>query len=168
MQCVSFEIASFDNLEVTFATLRPKDANSPQFVIILCAVYSPPRSRKKTKLVDFISNTFHFLKATKYSSAYFALGGDINDLKVELLLDISPKFKQIVNLPTRGKKTLSVIVTDLWDHFQDPIILPPLQPDVDWVGKPSDHSVPFALTYNDRRKMRKMRLHLFKIVFFAV
>ena len=34
-----------DNLEVTFATLRPKDVNSPQFVIILCAVYSPPNSR---------------------------------------------------------------------------------------------------------------------------
>ena len=41
-----------DNLEVPFATLRPKDVNSPQFVIILCAVYSPPRSRKKSKMVD--------------------------------------------------------------------------------------------------------------------
>ena len=46
-----------DNLEVTFAALRPKAVESPQFVIILCAVYSPPRSRKKAKLVDFISNT---------------------------------------------------------------------------------------------------------------
>ena len=35
-----------DNLEVTFATLRPKEPQSPQFLIILCAVYSPPRSRK--------------------------------------------------------------------------------------------------------------------------
>ena len=36
-----------DNLEVTFATLQPKSKESPQFTIILCAVYSPPNSRKK-------------------------------------------------------------------------------------------------------------------------
>ena len=80
------KIDNHDNLEVTFATLRPKDENSPQFVSILCAVYSPPKSRKKSKLIDFISNTYHHLKSTKYSSAFFALGGDINDLKVEHLL----------------------------------------------------------------------------------
>ena len=144
-----------DNLEVTFATLRPKSERSPQFIIILCAVYSPPNSRKKTKLVDFISESYHFLKSTKYPSAYFALGGDINDLKVDLLLDISPKFTQIVTRPTRGLKTLSVIVTDLSEFYQTPTILPPIQPDVPGVGKPSDHSVPFATTYLDRAKPRE-------------
>ena len=39
---------------------------SPQFVIIMCAVYSPPRSKIKSKLIDFISNTYNYLKSTKY------------------------------------------------------------------------------------------------------
>ena len=149
-----------DNLEVTFATLQPKSKESPQFTIILCAVYSPPNSRKKTKLVDFISETYNKLKATKYPSAFFALGGDINDLKVEQLLNISPKFSQLVNRPTRGQKILSVIVTDLGDFFQEPIILPPLQPDTPGIGKPSDHSVPLATTYTDRTKPKKTRYTL--------
>ena len=144
-----------DNLEVTFAVLRPKDVQSPQFVIILCAIYSPPNSRKKSKLIDFISNNYNQLKSSKYPSAYFCLGGDINDLKIDLLLNISPKFRQIVKLPTRGTKILDVIVTDLWEFYQEPIILPPLLPDVIGVGSPSDHSVPFAQKYTDRRILRK-------------
>ena len=152
-----------DNLEVTFATLRPKDDNSPKFVIILCAVYSPPQSRKKSKLIDFISNTYHHLKSTKYSSAFFALGGDINDLKVEHLLNISPMFRQLVSLPTRGSKTLSVVVTDSWDRYQDPEILPALQPDILGIGKPSDHNVPFAKTYTDRRTSKKKN-YSFKVI----
>ena len=36
------KLSNPDNLEVTFATLRPKSESSPKFVIILCAVYSPP------------------------------------------------------------------------------------------------------------------------------
>ena len=149
-----------DNLEVTFAALRPKAVESPQFVIILCAVYSPPRSRKKAKLVDFISNTYNYLKSTKFPSAYFSLGGDINDLNPELLINISPKFRQIVTLPTRGKKTLSVIITDLGEYYQCPEILPPLQPDVLGRGKPSDHNTPYARTFLDRSKPRTQNFTL--------
>ena len=139
-----------NNLEVTFATARPKSTQSPQFTIILCAVYSPPRSRKKSKLIDFISNTYNYLKSSKYPSAFFALGGDINDLKIDLLLNISPSFRQIVTQPTRGNKILSVIVTDLWEYYQCPEILPPLKPDIEGCGKPSDHSAPYARVYLDR------------------
>ena len=40
-----------DNLEVTFATLRPRSETSPKFVIILCAVYSPPTAGKNLSLL---------------------------------------------------------------------------------------------------------------------
>lgn len=122
----------------------------PNSFIIVCAVYSPPRSTKKSKLIDFISNTYHYLKSSKFPSAYFALGGDINDLRVDKLLDISPLFNQIVTSATRGTKILSVIVTDLWDYYHTPEILPPLQPDKLGAGKPSDHSAPFARACTDR------------------
>ena len=148
------KLSNPDNLEVIFATLRPKSVNSPKYVIILCAVYSIPQSTKKSKLINFISETYHHPKSSKYHSAYFALGGDINDLKVDLLLNISPKFHQIVKNFTRESKILSVIITDLTEYYQTPIILPPLQPDVMGVGKPSDHSVPNAIKYLDRGKPR--------------
>ena len=50
---------------------------------------------------------------------------------------------------------MSVIVTDLWEYYQEPIILPPLLPDVAGVGNPSDHNVPFAKRYTDRTILRK-------------
>ena len=149
-----------DNLEVTFATIRPKSENSPQFTLILCAVYSPPRSRKKSKLIDYISDTYHFLKSSKYPSAYFALGGDVNDLNVDLLLNISASFRQIVTLPTRGDKILSIIVTDLWKYYTTPEILPPLNPDIPGRGKPSDHSCPYARTYLDRSRPKEKNYDL--------
>ena len=62
------------------------------------------------------------MKSTKYPSAYFLLGGDINDLNVNLLLNILSKFSQIVPRLTRGSKTLSVIVTDLSEYYQNPEI----------------------------------------------
>ena len=36
------------NLKVTFASLRPKSEFSLKFNIFVCALYSPPRSRKKS------------------------------------------------------------------------------------------------------------------------
>ena len=71
------KVANPDNLEVTFATMRPKSEHAPSFTIILCALYSPPRSRKKSKLIDHISQTYHELKM-KYPSAFFLLSGDVN------------------------------------------------------------------------------------------
>ena len=65
-----------DNLEVTFGILRPKAEGGNHIVIILCAVYSPPRSKKKPKLVSFITTIYHQLK-NKYQDAFFILGGDM-------------------------------------------------------------------------------------------
>ena len=65
-------------------------------------------------------------------------------------------FKQIVNLATRGSKTLSVIVTDLSDFSKNPIIFPPLQPDVLGVGKPSGHCVSFAKTLHGTNTQKKV------------
>ena len=55
---------------------------------------------------------------------------------------------------------MSVIVTDLWKHYHEPEILPALQPDILGIGKPSDHNVPFAKTYTDRRQKKKKNYSL--------
>ena len=150
------------NLEVTFATLRPKSKFAPKFMIIVCSVYSPPRSRKKTILIDFIAENYNCLK-TKYPSAFFLLGGDINCLKTDQLLTISPAFRQIVTKPTRQGKILSVIITDLHSHYQEPVILPPLKTDILGVGKPSDHSAPYTQPYTDTSRPRR-KTFSFKII----
>ena len=125
------------------AILKPKQSNSLDFTMILFSVYSPPRSTKKSKLINYISMMYHRMKL-KYPSAYFGLGGDINDLDISRVLSISPKFRQIVTLPTRKDKILSVIITDLSSHYDTPTILAPVDPDIPGVGKHSDHSTPFA------------------------
>ena len=54
-----------------------------------------------------------------------------------------------------GEKIISGIITDLWDFYESPIILPPLLPDIPGHGTPSDHSVPFAKVHLDRSKPRE-------------
>ena len=144
----------FDNpnkLEVTTALLKPREISQGDFSIIAFAVYCPPKSKKKTKLVDFITTAYHQSKL-KYPEAYFLLGGDINDLDVKRFLSISSMFQQLVTLPTRNNKILSVIVTDLHPYYTTPIILPPVQPDIPGVGSPSDHSTPFCTPKTDWNK----------------
>ena len=100
---------------------------------------------------------------TKYPSAFFLLGGDINCLKTDQLLTISPAFRQIVTKPTRQGKILSVIITDLHSHYQEPVILPPLKTDILGVGKPSDHSAPYTQPYTDTSRPRR-KTFSFKII----
>ena len=79
-----------DNLKVSVAIVRPKNIEARRLSCIVIAVYSPPRSRKKTKLINFITITYNQLK-TKYPDAYLICGGDVNDLKWEELVKVDPK-----------------------------------------------------------------------------
>ena len=55
-----------------------------------------------------------------------------------------PKLKQIVSLPTCNLKTLDVILTNLWQFYSVPIVVPPVPCDDPSKGVPSDHSTPVA------------------------
>jgi len=80
-----------------------------------------------------------------YPKSKFILGGDKNDLKLDLLLDISPTFKQLVVNPTHGNKVLDICVTDIGHFYCTPITRPPIKPDNENNGVPSDHSIPYIL-----------------------
>ena len=54
------------NLEIVYRLLRPEGGVSE---IICVSFYCPPRSRKKTKLLDHILTTMHIL-LTKYHLPY--------------------------------------------------------------------------------------------------
>ena len=72
-------------LEVIWGLMRPKIVNPKLREIIVCAFYSPPKSKKKSKLQDHLISTTHFL-LTKYPNAGIIMGGDKNDLSLAPLL----------------------------------------------------------------------------------
>ena len=62
-------------------------------------------------------------------------------MKLEPILQLSPKLKQVVQNPTRldPPRILDPIITTLSDYYQMPECLAPLDADPDSNGKPSDH-----------------------------
>ena len=149
------------DLEVCWGLLRVKGNTGSIREIIVCAFYCPPRSRKKTKLVEHISVEYFKLKST-HPKAAFICGGDKNDLNTKHLLDISPNFHQIVTRPTHKNSVLEIIVTDIGHFYNEPIIRPPIQPDIEGEGVPSDHSIAYATPISDSSKPCK-RTNLTKI-----
>ena len=70
--------------------------------------------------------------------------GDKNDLNIGPILAFNSTFKQIVTKSTLGLKTLDIIITNLHQSYNNPVIVPPVEADNPSTGKPSDHSVPVA------------------------
>ena len=99
--------------------------------IAVCALYSKPDSRKKTLLLDHISDAYNILN-TKYGKGlHFVIGGDTNDLKLDLILSVSSNLVQVVQKWTRT----------LANFYQEALCLDPLDPDPDKNGVKSDHRV---------------------------
>jgi hypothetical protein len=63
------------NLEVVWGLMRPKKTTSKVKEIIVAAFYSPPKSKKNSKLLDHLMSTTHFL-LSKYPNAGLVIGGD--------------------------------------------------------------------------------------------
>ena len=94
------------------------------------------------------------MKSSLNNSA-FICGGDKNDLNIKHLLNISPSFHQIVTKPTHKSSILEVIVTDIGHFYNEPVIRPPLLPDIPGHGVPSDHCIVHAIPNKDSSKPPK-------------
>ena len=79
------EITIPNNLEVVWGLLKPKFKSFKFKKIILCSFYSPPKSRKNTKLADHIIGTLHMLN-TVHPDSGIILGGDKNSMDISPLL----------------------------------------------------------------------------------
>ena len=126
------------SIEVVWGLLRPKNITGKISKIIVCCFYSPPRSRKKNILVDHLTITLQSL-LNIHPAAGVIISGDRNDLNISTLLSIDPSLRQTVQHNTRGQQILDVIVTNLSRYYDQPVIVPPLQPDQPGRGAPSDH-----------------------------
>ena len=127
-------------LEIVWGLLQPKSLLGSIRKFIVCSFYCPPKSRKKTKLIDHMTFTLQTLR-TIHPSAAVIISGDRNDLRMDRLLTIDSSLKQIVNKPTRGPKILTVLLTDLEKLYNEPEVVPPVHVDnPSGGGVPSDHS----------------------------
>ena len=126
------------SIEVVWGLLKPKNITGKLSKFIVCCFYSPPRSRKKNILVDHLTLTLQSLLSI-HPGAGVIISGDRNDLSIPTLLSIDPSLRQTVQHGTRGDKILDVIITNLCRYYDQPVIVPPLQPDQPGRGAPSDH-----------------------------
>ena len=132
-------------VEAVWAMLTPKNIthNSKIQRIACCSVYSKPNSKKKSLLLDHISETFNILNKKYGRGLHFIIAGDTNELKLDSILSLSPNMNQIVKDWTRlsPPAILDPVITTLSSFYQIPECLDPLDPDPDRNGKPSDHRI---------------------------
>ena len=132
-------------VEIVWAVLTPFNTTIDSNIqkIVVGSLYCKPNSRKKTALLDHIAEVYQLMN-TKYARGlHWIIAGDYNELKIESILNITPRFKQVVTEPTRMNppRILDKIITTLSHYYQKPKILPPLDNDPDKTGKPSDHKI---------------------------
>ena len=126
-------------VEVVWGLLKPKIVTGKIKTIIVCCFYSPPRSRKNQVLIDHLTVTLQSLLAV-HVNAGVIISGDRNSIDISTLLSIDPSLRQSVRHGTRGEKVLDVICSNLARFFNEPEIIPPIQPDRAGHGVPSDHN----------------------------
>ena len=150
-------------VEAVWCVLTPKNVthNSKIQKIACCSLYSKPDSRKKSLLLDHISEAFNILSKKYGRGLHFVIAGDTNDLKLDSILSLSPNFRQIVQDWTRlnPPALLDPVLTTLSCYYQVPECLDPLDPDPDKNGKPSDHKIVLVKPVNtiNNRSARKFR-----------
>ena len=125
-------------IEIVWGLLKPKMITGKIVTIIVCCFYSPPKSRKNTQLLEHITNTLQALRVT-HPQAGVIISGDRNSVDIGALLQVDRSLRQVVKKPTRGYKILDVILTNLYQYYDVPEIVPPIPPDVPGKGAPSDH-----------------------------
>ena len=138
--------------EAVWALISPKNATSLSKIqyIAVCSLYSKPDSRNKTKLLDHISFAYNVISTKYQNGLHFILAGDTNELKLDSILQLNPRMKQMVQGATRmdPPRLLDPILTTLGPFYQSPRILPPLASDPDKDGRPSDHWIPLMKPIN--------------------
>ena len=131
-----------EKVEVCWAFFTPKAStqNSRVKKIAVGAVYVAPNSKFKRETIDHIIETIHYVRSTQ-DNVNFLIGGDLNRLKIDEILECHGALKQIVSVPTRINSTLEKILTDLHPFYHPPTTLPPLQVDTGKTGSDSDHNI---------------------------
>ena len=84
--CERLNIYIPGGLEVVYGLLKPKCSSAKYKKIILCSFYSPPTTRRNSKLADHIVGTLQML-STKYPNCQIILGGDKKQMDITPILN---------------------------------------------------------------------------------
>ena len=152
------EIPNPNNLEIVFAIVRPHHAVAMKEIITF-AFYSPPKSRKKSKLVDHIVTTLHSLMSS-FPRAGVMGGGDRNCLDIRPILAAVPRLTNIQQLPTHSGRNLDVLLSTLAPFYSAPLIVQPVGTDDPLCGVPSDHMVPIVHPINNITTNQSKQYHI--------
>ena len=152
-----------NKLEVIWGLLNPKNFPSKYKNIIVCSFYSPPDSRKNSKLTNHLVGTLHSL-SSRYPDCGIIMGADKNSMNIGPLINCGLRLRQLVDKPTINGRTLDILITNLSQYYGTPVIAPPINPDDPAKAKPSDPSVPICRPHTDRhsRPHRSWRHHTFR------
>ena len=167
-----FEVTNLTNTEVSipwgveivWAVLTPRKATNSSRIqkIVVASMYCKPGSKKKTVLLDHIAQVYNQLSAKYQTGLHWILCGDTNDLRLQPILMLNGNLKQVVKEVTRlnPPRILDLIITTLSTFYQNPRCLPPLDPDPDVNGKPSDHKMvvmePISVLNNKPAREKKV------------
>ena len=149
------------NLEIVWGLLRPNEITGRISKIICCSFYCPPKSTRKSVLIEHMTLTLQSLRST-FPNAGVLISGDRNDLSIARLKSIDPALNQTVLKGTRGQNILTVVLTDLELYYEEPCIVNPIEVDDPHKGGvPSDHNgvvmTPLAVTSKPARRNKFVR-----------
>lgn len=113
-----------DELEVLWAWARPPRLPRTISGLILCVVYYPPSSLYGELLIEYISASLDLFQA-KYPGAGIVLLGDFNRLDTDLVCRLTG-LVQVVNTPTRDQSILDKIMTNIQQHYKEPLSTSPI------------------------------------------
>ena len=150
-------------VETTIAMIARKLFKSESSVkrIFLVSIYCKPKSRKKTALLDYLSDVYNIMTKQYSEGTYWIIAGDTNDLKLDAILNLSPQMKQVVNSPTRlnPPRMLDPIITTLSKYYQTPVCQKPLDADQGTDGAASDHLcvkfTPMTVTHDTPSRQKR-------------
>ena len=132
-------------MEAVWCILTPKNVSNDSQIqkIACCSVYSKRSSKKKTLLLDHLSDAYNVL-STKYGRGlHFCIAGDTNDLKLDSILSLDSRFVQVVQKWTRmdPPAILDPVMMTFPKLYQEPLSMEPLDSDPDKNGVKSDHRI---------------------------
>ena len=110
-----------NNLEIVWGLLRPIEVTGKITKIIVCSFYCPPKSTKKSSLIEHMTLTIQSLRST-FPKAGVIISGDRNDLSIARLRSVDPALRQTALKGTRGQNILTIVLTDLEVFYEEPII----------------------------------------------
>ena len=130
-------------VEAAWAFFTPVDrsANCKVRKIAVGTFYVSPKSKYKNETTDHIIESIQVLRSKFDNGIHFLLGGDLNRLPIEPILDSYGALKQVISTGTRNNAILENIITDLHSYYHPTTTLPPLQVDDGKKGSDSDHQV---------------------------